>query len=68
MSTWDVAPRLFDVFDVHDPEDCPTQAMQISDEETHTRNRGQRGAVRAYCDVCESFGHESKDCDATETF
>merc|ERR1719150_29565 len=52
-----VAPRLFcdicDAFDLHDTEDCPTQAMPDPEEEVaHTRAGGQRGQVRVYCEAC----------------
>ncbi len=69
-----VAPRLFcdicDQFDLHDTEDCPTQAM--SDPETeessasHTKSGGQRGQVREYCTKCEMFGHSIDKCDNDE--
>jgi CAP-Gly domain-containing linker protein 1 len=69
------APRMFcdicDEFDLHDTEDCPTQAMPIIDdhpEETHTKSHAKRGAVREYCDNCEMFGHSSENCDAGETY
>ena len=57
-----VAPRLFcdicDEFDLHDTEDCPTQAMpdpDHHDDSGHTRSGGQRGQVREFCTNCEMF-------------
>ncbi|XP_063419148.1 CAP-Gly domain-containing linker protein 1-like isoform X3 [Mytilus trossulus] len=55
-------PRLFcdicDVFDKHDTEDCPCQAMDY-DEETPSPSHhgGDRKQLRPYCDICEEF-HE----------
>ncbi|XP_076108571.1 uncharacterized protein LOC143076624 isoform X10 [Mytilus galloprovincialis] len=55
-------PRLFcdicDVFDQHDTEDCPCQAMDY-DEETPSPSHhgGDRKQLRPYCDICEEF-HE----------
>ena len=37
-------------------------------EKTHTKSRGQRGAVREYCETCEVFGHDTSDCNDGETF
>ena len=57
-----VTPRLFcdicDEFDLHDTEDCPTQAMpdpDHHDDSGHTRSGGQRGQVREFCTNCEMF-------------
>merc|ERR1719232_751478 len=58
-----VAPRLFcdicDEFDIHDTEDCPTQAMPEPDDIAspigHTRMGGQRGQIREFCTICERF-------------
>ena len=49
------APRLFcdicDVFDLHDTEDCPQQAMSDSPPPSlHHRDRHEQ---RPYCDICE---------------
>uniref|UniRef100_A0A2C9JI90 CLIP1 zinc knuckle domain-containing protein n=1 Tax=Biomphalaria glabrata TaxID=6526 RepID=A0A2C9JI90_BIOGL len=48
-------PRLFcdicDVFDLHDTEDCPKQAMSSSPEPT--RYHGDPKNSRPYCDICE---------------
>jgi hypothetical protein len=70
-----VAPRLFcdicDEFDLHDTEDCPTQAMPDQDqidESSHTQIGGQRGQIREYCTNCEMFGHSVDKCDENETF
>ena len=50
-----LAPRLFcdicDVFDLHDTEDCPQQAM--SDSPPASQYHGERHATRPYCDICE---------------
>ena len=71
-----VAPRLFcdicDQFDLHDTEDCPTQAMEIEPQLAleHTKSGAQRGAVREYCTNCEMFGHSVDKCEneAVETW
>ena len=60
-----------DEFDLHDTEDCPTQAMPTIDdqeEEAHTKSKAKRGAVREYCENCEMFGHSNENCDAGETY
>ena len=50
------APRLFcdicDVFDRHETEDCPTQAMD-DDAPAASRHHGDRHEQRAFCDICE---------------
>ncbi len=70
-------PRLFcdicDEFDLHDTEDCPTQAQTEEEESGHTRAGAPRpgapgAAPRPYCEACEMFGHWSSDCDQQETF
>ena len=67
-----VAPRLFcdicDQFDLHDTEDCPTQAMPEPDEIefSHTKSGGQRGAIREFCTNCEMFGHSVDKCENEE--
>ena len=52
-----IAPRLFcdicDMFDLHETEDCPQQAM-TSDSPPPSHHGGSRDAVRPYCDTCES--------------
>ncbi|CAB4067834.1 CLIP1 [Lepeophtheirus salmonis] len=67
-----VPPRLFcdicDQFDLHDTEDCPTQAMMVVDEGSHTRNTASRSSNRPYCESCEVFGHATQDCNDEETF
>ncbi|TRY77089.1 hypothetical protein TCAL_02709 [Tigriopus californicus] len=72
VSSRQVAPRLFcdicDEFDIHDTEDCPTQAMDIPDEVVHTKSGGVRGQIREYCDICEVFGHSTENCSETETY
>ena len=50
-------PRLFcdicDVFDQHDTDDCPLQANELEQLESHTQYHGHRGAERPYCETCE---------------
>uniref|UniRef100_A0A8B9CJT3 CAP-Gly domain containing linker protein 1 n=1 Tax=Anser brachyrhynchus TaxID=132585 RepID=A0A8B9CJT3_9AVES len=64
-------PRLFcDIcgcFDLHDTEDCPTQA-QMLEEPPHSAYHGSRREERPYCDTCEMFGHWTADCNDDETF
>ncbi|KAM4527485.1 CAP-Gly domain-containing linker protein 1 isoform 2-T3 [Odontesthes bonariensis] len=64
-------PRLFcdicDCFDLHDTEDCPTQA-QSPDSVPHTTYRGNPGDERPYCDICEAFGHATESCNDDQTF
>ena len=51
-----VAPRLFcdicDMFDLHDTEDCPRQAMD-SPPPQQMHKPLPRGYQRPYCDICE---------------
>jgi len=72
VSSRAIPPRLFcdicDEFDLHDTEDCPTQATPVVEEKTHTRKGGKRGVERPYCDTCEIFGHKTEDCNDNETF
>ncbi|XP_021352247.1 CAP-Gly domain-containing linker protein 1-like [Mizuhopecten yessoensis] len=53
-------PRLFcdicDVFDKHDTDDCPLQAMDF-EEPPPSHHHGDRKHMRSYCDICEEF-HE----------
>ncbi|CAL8326873.1 unnamed protein product [Boreogadus saida] len=64
-------PRLFcdicDCFDLHDTEDCPTQA-QSPDAIPHTAYHGDPAAERPYCDICEVFGHATAACNDDQTF
>ena len=57
------APRLFcdicDVFDQHDTEDCPKQAME--DEGIGTQHHGNRGEERPYCVICEGESKQGMD-------
>uniref|UniRef100_A0A8C7LVR5 CAP-GLY domain containing linker protein 1a n=1 Tax=Oncorhynchus mykiss TaxID=8022 RepID=A0A8C7LVR5_ONCMY len=66
-----VPPRLFcdicDCFDLHDTEDCPTQ-MQMPDSPPHTAYHGSKDEERAYCDICEAFGHWTDSCNDDQTF
>ena len=72
IDTSKVAPRLFcdicDEFDLHDTEDCPTQAMEAAVEDTNTKSGGQRGQVREYCTNCEMFGHRADECEDADTY
>lgn len=64
-------PRLFcdicDCFDLHDTEDCPTQA-QASEDPPHSTHHGSRSEERPYCEICEVFGHWATHCNDDETF
>ncbi|KAM8743148.1 CAP-Gly domain-containing linker protein 1 isoform 2-T3 [Acanthopagrus schlegelii] len=64
-------PRLFcdicDCFDLHDTEDCPTQA-QSPDSVPHTTYHGNPSDERPYCDICEAFGHATESCNDDQTF
>ncbi|XP_039218484.1 CAP-Gly domain-containing linker protein 1 isoform X16 [Crotalus tigris] len=64
-------PRLFcdicDCFDLHETEDCPTQA-QAPEEPLHSTYHGSRKEERPYCDICEMFGHWTANCNDDETF
>ncbi|XP_034565566.1 CAP-Gly domain-containing linker protein 1 isoform X2 [Notolabrus celidotus] len=66
-----VPPRLFcdicDCFDLHDTEDCPTQA-QSPDSVPHTTYHGKPSDERPYCDICEAFGHATESCNDDQTF
>ncbi|XP_049460410.1 CAP-Gly domain-containing linker protein 1 isoform X1 [Epinephelus fuscoguttatus] len=66
-----VTPRLFcdicDCFDLHDTEDCPTQA-QSPDSVPHTTYHGNPADERPYCDICEAFGHATESCNDDQTF
>jgi CAP-Gly domain-containing linker protein 1 len=54
-----VAPRVFcdicDMFDLHDTEDCPRQAMDSPPPPQHSRHGvgKKRGEERPYCEICE---------------
>ncbi|XP_042182571.1 CAP-Gly domain-containing linker protein 1 isoform X2 [Oncorhynchus tshawytscha] len=64
-------PRLFcdicDCFDLHDTEDCPTQA-QSPDSVPHSSFKGKPADQRPYCDICEAFGHSIESCQEDQTF
>uniref|UniRef100_A0A915J1J4 CAP-Gly domain-containing protein n=1 Tax=Romanomermis culicivorax TaxID=13658 RepID=A0A915J1J4_ROMCU len=62
-------------------KNCPKQASgDFSDGENdvkfaehhpqghHSKNRGQRGQQRPYCENCEAFLHDTEDCDQVQTF
>uniref|UniRef100_A0A8D0L7N3 CLIP1 zinc knuckle domain-containing protein n=1 Tax=Sphenodon punctatus TaxID=8508 RepID=A0A8D0L7N3_SPHPU len=64
-------PRLFcdicDCFDLHDTEDCPTQAQALDDPPNSTYH-GSRKDELPYCEICEVFGHWTTSCNDDETF
>ncbi|CAL9708816.1 unnamed protein product [Knipowitschia caucasica] len=64
-------PRLFcdicDCFDLHDTEDCPTQAQE-EESPPHSTYHGSRDDERPYCDICEVFGHATDACNDDQTF
>lgn len=58
-------------FDLHDTEDCPTQSMQLEEDDeaaTNTKSGGIRGVERPYCEKCEVFGHATETCDAEDMY
>ncbi|XP_070572672.1 CAP-Gly domain-containing linker protein 1-like isoform X14 [Ptychodera flava] len=65
-----LAPRLFcdicDMFDLHDTDDCPKQAM--SDSPPGSQYHGDRLEERPYCETCEVFGHWTDECDDEQTY
>lgn len=68
-----VAPRMFcdicDQFDLHETEDCPRQAQDFSENiEKAPKSSKKQQMERPYCENCEMFGHDTHDCDDTETF
>ncbi|KAK6192677.1 hypothetical protein SNE40_004109 [Patella caerulea] len=64
------APRLFcdicDVFDRHDTDDCPTQAMSESPEPS--RHHGDRDLKRPYCETCEDIRHVEGKSDNEDSW
>ncbi|XP_032683862.1 CAP-Gly domain-containing linker protein 2-like isoform X2 [Odontomachus brunneus] len=66
-------PRMFcdicDQFDLHETEDCPRQAQDFSESTEKVPKSSKKQSVeRPYCENCEMFGHDTRDCDDTETF
>ncbi|XP_014485413.1 PREDICTED: restin homolog isoform X2 [Dinoponera quadriceps] len=66
-------PRMFcdicDQFDLHETEDCPRQAQDFSESTEKMPKLSKKQPVeRPYCENCEMFGHDTRDCDDTETF
>ena len=52
------APRMFcdicDMFDLHDTEDCPRQAMDSPPPPQRSRRVGKKQTEeRPYCEICE---------------
>lgn len=42
------------MFDKHDTEDCPCQAMDYDDDTpSPSHHHGDRKQLRPYCDICE---------------
>jgi len=70
------APRMFcdicDQFDLHETEDCPRQAqdfMESNEKKMKLKSKKEKKSVeRPYCENCEMFGHETRDCDDAEMF
>ncbi|XP_011051445.1 PREDICTED: restin homolog isoform X2 [Acromyrmex echinatior] len=67
------APRMFcdicDQFDLHETEDCPRQAQDFMENAERTVKTPKKQSVeRPYCETCEMFGHDTRDCDDAETF
>ncbi|XP_046831078.1 restin homolog isoform X1 [Vespa crabro] len=66
------APRMFcdicDQFDLHETEDCPRQAQDFSEPEKIIKSPKKQTLERPYCENCETFGHDTRDCDDTETY
>ncbi|KAL2718981.1 restin isoform X8 [Vespula squamosa] len=66
------APRMFcdicDQFDLHETEDCPRQAQDFSEPEKIIKSPKKPSLERPYCENCETFGHDTRDCDDTETY
>ncbi|XP_046555073.1 nesprin-1-like isoform X2 [Haliotis rubra] len=64
------APRLFcdicDMFDLHDTDDCPKQAM--SDSPPPTQYHGDRKSTLPYCDICEDDVRQVEGMSSPETF
>jgi len=53
-----VAPRMFcdicDIFDLHETEDCPRQAMDSPPPPQRSRRVGKKKTEeRPYCEICE---------------
>ncbi|XP_015175087.1 PREDICTED: restin homolog isoform X2 [Polistes dominula] len=65
------APRMFcdicDQFDLHETEDCPRQAQDFTEPEKIIKSP-KKSLERPYCESCETFGHDTRDCDDTETY
>lgn len=67
------APRMFcdicDQFDLHETEDCPRQAQDFTESvERAVKTPKKQSVERPYCENCEMFGHDTRDCDDAETF
>ncbi|XP_011647897.1 CAP-Gly domain-containing linker protein 1 isoform X3 [Pogonomyrmex barbatus] len=67
------APRMFcdicDQFDLHETEDCPRQAQDFTESVERVAKSSKKQSVeRPYCENCEMFGHDTRDCDDAETF
>ncbi|KOC70907.1 CAP-Gly domain-containing linker protein 1 [Habropoda laboriosa] len=66
------APRMFcdicDQFDLHETEDCPRQAQDFLETEKIVKSPKKPSVERPYCENCEMFGHDTRECDDAETF
>ncbi|XP_065171284.1 LOW QUALITY PROTEIN: CAP-Gly domain-containing linker protein 1-like [Atheta coriaria] len=68
-----VTPRMYcdicEEFDLHETEDCPTQADD--DMPAPPPPDGKKKEIpppRPYCEICEAFGHATDDCTEDETY
>lgn len=48
--------------DLHDTEDCPTQAQMSETRPLHTPRQSSRAGT-PYCEICEMFGHWATNCN-----
>ncbi|XP_043254578.1 restin homolog isoform X2 [Colletes gigas] len=59
---------ICDQFDLHETEDCPRQAQDFLETEKVAKSPKKVSVERPYCEHCEMFGHDTRDCDDAETF
>ncbi|XP_043271719.1 CAP-Gly domain-containing linker protein 1 [Venturia canescens] len=66
------APRMFcdicDQFDLHETEDCSRQAQDYEQPEEPKKSPKKLPIERPYCESCECFGHDTSECDNSETY
>ncbi|KAG5865985.1 hypothetical protein JTB14_034242 [Gonioctena quinquepunctata] len=67
------APRMYcdicEEFDIHETEDCPTQAEDGGDMVSSSqlgKEAKEKPSPRPYCETCEVFGHSTEDCTDQE--